>query len=60
MLSQCAAMRGGTVQPINFLKPRWGGGPADTQGLGCLGIIENGETLNKHGIIIPPVKHINE
>ena len=25
VLSQCAAMHGGTVQPINFSKPRWPG-----------------------------------
>ena len=25
VLSQCAAMRGGTVQPINFSKPLWAG-----------------------------------
>ena len=25
VLGQCAAMHGGTVQPINFSKPRWPG-----------------------------------
>ena len=25
LLSQCADMRGGTMQPINFSKPRWAG-----------------------------------
>ena len=27
VLSQSAAMRGGTVQPIDFSKPRWAGSP---------------------------------
>ena len=27
VLSQCAAKSGGTVQPINFSKPRWAGAP---------------------------------